>query len=422
MPSRCSLFSNHRGPWASRPRSQRNKLKKRNLPSLYSEKNEVSYDLSRLMSDHHQVVDEIPRPSRPPRPSMTDIPDLPRLPVYEAFHHQQPPTPSPLCLEDTEGRAGAGAAEPTSWSPPDSPRNRYLELENRSPVMSPSIYEENIEKPQYDRASFLAESYRSLLPDLEDIDFGEARSAVAEQPPVRKFMLQTPSTVRPQNEHVLHHTEAHVSPRNSTAPHHLRRTSYPPQTHRTHSIKTSSTSRSSITAVDSDLSSAESSPICYNLATHSWKTGSGSDDGHHKTTPDESFSGMKSDRRTRTSDYIGLQICSELLTDELTNAFFRRHPNERRGRPSKLQVLLLIEAYEAMLDSCRKDMLKPRSPGTERRRHVRDAVRLLDQWLDSLYCIYDEAFGDEPGLGGEVKAKRVDAPPPPLPVMGTNMI
>ncbi|KAK3688202.1 hypothetical protein B0T22DRAFT_479470 [Podospora appendiculata] len=413
MPPRCSLFSDHRGLWASRPRSQRNKLKKRNSPTLYSEKNEVSYDLSQLMGDHHQV-DDIPQPSRPPRPFMTDIPNLQSLPVHEAFH-QQPFTPSPLSLGDVQ--RGTGVVEPASWSPPDSPRNRYLELENRSPVMSPSIYEENVEKPQYDRASFLAESYRSLLPDLENIDFGEAHSAVAEQPPVRKFMLQTPGTIRQQNEHSLHHTD--VLPRTGAAPHHLRRTSYPPQTHRTHSIKTSSTSRSSITAVDSDLSSAESSPICFNLATHSWKSASnGSDDAHQETTLDESVPGTKQDRRARTSDYIGLQICSELLTDELTNAFFRRHPNERRGRPSKLQVLLLIEAYEAMLDSCRKNMLKPRVPGAERRRHVRDAVRLLDQWLDSLYCIYDEAFGDEPDEGSEVKAKRVNATPP-MPAMET---
>ena len=110
-----------------------------------------------------------------------------------------------------------------------------------------------------------------------------------------------------------------------------------------------------------------------------------------------------------SSDYVGLQICSELLTDELLKTFFRQHPNEKRGRASKLQVLLLIEAYEAMLDNCRKELLnvplrsdsveKQRERG-QRRKHVRDAVRILDHWLDSLYVIYDEAFGDLPESAG----------------------
>lgn len=123
--------------------------------------------------------------------------------------------------------------------------------------------------------------------------------------------------------------------------------------------------------------------------------------------------------RLASSDYVGLQICSELLTDELLKTFFRQHPNEKRSRASKLQVLLLIEAYEAMLDNCRKELLnvplgnesaeKERERG-QRRRHVRDAVRILDHWLDSLYVIYDETFGGLPEGEGKIRGcekKRV---------------
>ncbi|EHL00957.1 hypothetical protein M7I_3075 [Glarea lozoyensis 74030] len=45
----------------------------------------------------------------------------------------------------------------------------------------------------------------------------------------------------------------------------------------------------------------------------------------------------------------GFQICLDLLTSELTAAFFQRHPMEDQKRASRLQIQLLIEAYEDLL-------------------------------------------------------------------------
>ncbi|KAM7189175.1 hypothetical protein V8F33_010177 [Rhypophila sp. PSN 637] len=164
----------------------------------------------------------------------------------------------------------------------------------------------------------------------------------------------------------------------------------------------------------------------------------GSSASDKDTTGDEDLN-LKAKRerkpggRITSSDYVGLQICSELLTDELLKTFFRRHPAEKHAKASKLQVLLLIEAYETMLDNCRKELLNvplpERSAGVghggherekeraderervQRRRHIRDAVRILNHWSDSLYVIYDDTFGDLPGGGDEEEQGELEEVP-----------
>ena len=104
----------------------------------------------------------------------------------------------------------------------------------------------------------------------------------------------------------------------------------------------------------------------------------------------EPSSGTACKNRKPEQSYVGLQICLDLLTDELANALYRQGPAEsgdRRKRASHLQVLLLIEAYEGLLATCRQKLLW--QDRREEREDIRSTVRILDHWLEALYVIYD---------------------------------
>jgi len=90
----------------------------------------------------------------------------------------------------------------------------------------------------------------------------------------------------------------------------------------------------------------------------------------------------------------------------MLNAELRKSLVNRKDG-SKLQFLLLIEAYEATLESCRKEISRPPlTRGGEgeiaRRKHFREAVRILNHWLDTLYTLYDEEFGEDEGTRGSM--------------------
>jgi len=75
---------------------------------------------------------------------------------------------------------------------------------------------------------------------------------------------------------------------------------------------------------------------------------------------------------------VGFQICLDLLTNELATGLFKQHPSEELEKASGLQILLMIEAYEAV-----KQQLC-QSP------HVTDQTeQMLDNWLAALYTLYD---------------------------------
>lgn len=54
---------------------------------------------------------------------------------------------------------------------------------------------------------------------------------------------------------------------------------------------------------------------------------------------------------------------------------------------------MMIEAYEVVLESCRREVRVRRDGSGD----FRDAVGILEHWVHSLYAIYDEAFGEEAG-------------------------
>ncbi|KAH6672335.1 hypothetical protein B0J14DRAFT_483010 [Halenospora varia] len=99
-------------------------------------------------------------------------------------------------------------------------------------------------------------------------------------------------------------------------------------------------------------------------------------------------------------DDVGLQICTNLLTNELASALFRQHPSEQEDRASGLQILLMIEAYESMQQDIRRELYESQATGHKMDSHVKYIDGILDQWLEALYAVYDRA---------ELKKKKCEA-------------
>jgi hypothetical protein len=84
----------------------------------------------------------------------------------------------------------------------------------------------------------------------------------------------------------------------------------------------------------------------------------------------------------------GFQVCLELLTDHLARGLFKKHPAEHLDRGSGLQILLMIEAYESILQHIRGEISDPRLTCV-RLSHLGDIEQTLDHWLRALYSVYD---------------------------------
>jgi len=84
----------------------------------------------------------------------------------------------------------------------------------------------------------------------------------------------------------------------------------------------------------------------------------------------------------------GFQICLDLLTGELAAAFFQQHPIEHQKRASRLQIQLLIEAYEDLLQQIqqRQSILQVLGVSKEK---LKSTEKLFEHWLDVLYTLYD---------------------------------
>jgi hypothetical protein len=89
-------------------------------------------------------------------------------------------------------------------------------------------------------------------------------------------------------------------------------------------------------------------------------------------------------------DDIALKICVDLLTNELATALFRHHPAEREDRASGLQILLMIEAYEAVQQHVRQKLCDPQVT-EETKDQVKSVDLILKYWLKVLYSVYDQS-------------------------------
>jgi hypothetical protein len=92
-----------------------------------------------------------------------------------------------------------------------------------------------------------------------------------------------------------------------------------------------------------------------------------------------------------TDDNIGLQICFSLLMNELNTALLKQHPQDE-DQAFKLQIWLMIEAYETIQSQLRRAMLDPRWFELNED-HIRSAEAVLNQWLEALYSIYNRHQG-----------------------------
>jgi hypothetical protein len=122
-------------------------------------------------------------------------------------------------------------------------------------------------------------------------------------------------------------------------------------------------------------------------------------------------------------DSIVLQVCTEMLVEQLTGAFaWQRHgrhlwPINGDGKEAEecddgfessltqMQLLLMIEAYEEVLESCKQETLLSQlwqsafeadgsgsagQSGDAERGAAREAVPILEHWLATLKVMYEE--------------------------------
>jgi hypothetical protein len=83
---------------------------------------------------------------------------------------------------------------------------------------------------------------------------------------------------------------------------------------------------------------------------------------------------------------VGLQICLNLLTNELATAVFQQHTTKSENGASALQIWFMIEAYESiqhhLRQKCRDDQVK-------------SVEAVLNHWLEALYSLYERSRAEE---------------------------
>jgi hypothetical protein len=88
-------------------------------------------------------------------------------------------------------------------------------------------------------------------------------------------------------------------------------------------------------------------------------------------------------------DDVGLQMCLDLLTSELTTGLSKNHPSENPGRPSGLQILLMIEAYETIQKQIQQEIKEAHVTGPNFDQ-VKAVEKSLDHWIEALYALYNK--------------------------------
>jgi len=403
MPFSTPSFFRHRNSTDTsvhHPPSEDKTRKLRKRPHFHKERDTASLDLSNLfMGNKASLFNPAPLPPRPRRPAATDLPNLPSLPIYQSFTAKSRPTTildndgaKPPIPEKSASRRSSISSR--MWPLPVLTRGRSSER-TTTPVL-PRQYSNSVDTaapgergqslPRYDRASYLAESYRALLPDINSADQKQSWDPREPRPSEQ---------THPALHHLGNRALYEPTPR---LPEKAR-----PWLCAGSESRPSSAASSSTTAVGEDHSPVSDvahrrwsvDTECLQYATKPFPRIQEPQALVHPLNRSPPLS------RQRTSDDVGLQICSDMLNAELRKSLVNRKDG------SKLQFLLLIEAYEATLESCRKEISRPPlTRGGEgeiaRRKHFREAVRILNHWLDTLYTLYDEEFGEDEGTRGSM--------------------
>lgn len=87
---------------------------------------------------------------------------------------------------------------------------------------------------------------------------------------------------------------------------------------------------------------------------------------------------------------LGFQICMDLLSRELAAGFSKKNPAKSLDRASGLQILLMIEAYEAVQQQIRQEIRETHVTGAKVE-EMKTFERTLDNWLGALYALYDRS-------------------------------
>ncbi|KAK4224318.1 hypothetical protein QBC38DRAFT_458403 [Podospora fimiseda] len=379
-------------PGTLRVHPKRNKLQKRpsqayiqTLPPSTIIAKEI---LSETAMGNHLSFENIPRPSRPPRPTPARrTPSLPCLPIYQTFTVANLEAAILEDEEEEEGKQATSTIEGLSRGTGGIRRQR-----NTVPAILP-----NEQPPTYDRALQLADSYRSILPDYESMEqiptpphtLNLRRRQQPGQNLGRQPRSSTTCITDPQRQF-------HLLPSLMELP------SPPPEeiSRRPLTAPSEASSSSSSTAVN------EPSPQRYPAITHSTQLhrhiSQVADIESTDTTSQEEIINLSPSEYIRPS--IALQICSNLLIDELTQVLVPPDSNTTQNSharaAAKLQVLMMTEAYEGLLDYWKEEISSGRAEasgggGGDRMKCAGDAVDILTHWLASLQAIYQDEFGEE---------------------------
>lgn len=86
---------------------------------------------------------------------------------------------------------------------------------------------------------------------------------------------------------------------------------------------------------------------------------------------------------------VGFQMCLDLLTSELSTGLSKSHPTTNKETSSGLQILLMIEAYEAIQKQIQDEIDGGHVTG-EKLEQAKDVEQSLSNWLDALNALYDK--------------------------------
>ncbi|KAK3986522.1 hypothetical protein QBC44DRAFT_402438 [Cladorrhinum sp. PSN332] len=391
---------------------RRNKLRKRPSQAHSSQLQTVAITNSNSTANqirnemgNHLSFENIPRPSRPPRPPLARrVPSLPCLPIYETFTVAHIEAAS---REEKLAEQGVSSSSGNTNPAPSQSQHRSRQQRNTTvPAVKPG------EQPlTYDRALQLADSYRSILPDYdvmgqEDDEHHALRRQQSEQN-LRRPHLQVRS---------------HTSCALRRGPHaggllpSLMERDYPtpatpqpplPPARATQRPATAPSVASSSTAVGSEASTGEESPRVRSrqrqavIESQKPLQRQLSQVAHIEFIAAAPEAALLSPADcTRAS--VALQICSKLLTDELTKVLAAPKEDEDQSSSharaaAKLQVLMMTEAYEGLLEHWKDEISSGRAEaeGEEKLKCAGDVVDILNHWLASLHAMYQDEFGKE---------------------------
>ncbi|KAK4125675.1 hypothetical protein N657DRAFT_669913 [Parathielavia appendiculata] len=315
----------------------------------------------------------------------------------------------PLSTHDLPYPTGAGPSR-QEQSPPRVPSIADFEdFEHRRTLDLRRLPSRTKKRPKHDghdRAAELAESYRVILPDPETMfadDDDDADDADDE-------VTGDDDDIVPQGGECTHcGGESLPSPQQTTP---ARRTSSP----------------GSLPNMKSPSNST--SPIWATSVTSSTTTTAAAELNRQPDPQSHPYPSQDSS--------AGIHICTQLLADELTAALSLQwravgdisididtysekedavtHMMQPQRSTQKVQVLLMIEAYEGVLRRCKQElqdlseaMGRAEAGGSNdaaarkravRRRQVGEAVPVLEHWLETLRALYVGVFMDDAPDGG----------------------